>query len=203
MWVRPVSTPISRPAWRISAAASGRWVAPASCTTPGLAAAMRSAASRSAGPPRITGVRPSSACTRGASACQASSSQCFCGRVVKGAKTANRPASRWCRPISARVLISVSSATCRVGRNSPVSSPSCSARYRYSELIRRGMPPLGMTSVMSHWLPSREPRPMRRFAPDSQASAPLLSRLCMSIAVSNCLARSIVRNWRMRPNSSP
>jgi hypothetical protein len=46
------------------------------------------AASASAGPPRITGTRPVAAISCGARACQASSNQCFWGRVVKGASTA-------------------------------------------------------------------------------------------------------------------
>ena len=44
-------------------------------------------------PPRITGARPSSSRTRGRGPARASSNQCFWGRVVKGAKTAKRPAS--------------------------------------------------------------------------------------------------------------
>jgi hypothetical protein len=66
----------------------GQRVWPARLTMRGSAAAMRAAASASAGPPRITGTRPVAAISCGARACQASSNQCFWGRVVKGASTA-------------------------------------------------------------------------------------------------------------------
>src|SRR5574338_101624 len=62
--------------------------------------------------------------------------------------------------------------------------------------MRSRMPRLSMTSVMRRWLPSREPRPMRRGAPESQVTRPLFSRPWRSMATSKRRSRNSLRKRR-------
>src|SRR5574338_609740 len=62
--------------------------------------------------------------------------------------------------------------------------------------MRSRTPRLSMTSVMRRWLPSREPRPMRRGAPESQVTRPLFSRPWRSMATSKRRSRNSLRKRR-------
>src|SRR5574338_223014 len=66
--------------------------------------------------------------------------------------------------------------------------------------MRSRMPRLSMTSVMRRWLPSREPRPMRRGAPESQVTRPLFSRPWRSMATSKRRSRNSLRKRRTARN---
>src|SRR5574338_481804 len=62
--------------------------------------------------------------------------------------------------------------------------------------MRSRMPRLSMTSVIRRWLPSRDPRPMRRGAPESQVTRPLFSRPWRSMATSKRRSRNSLRKRR-------